>query len=73
MITRNVYNQPAKLKVNTIKQEEKERPFYETATPEEWVKAFREWSEGHSRDTPLLSEYALSRSGIYDEDEGEDI
>ena len=24
-----------------------EKPFYETATPEEWVKAFREWVASH--------------------------
>ncbi len=47
----------------------KERPFYETATPEEWVKAFREWTDSHRRNTPLLSDYALSRAGIYEEDE----
>jgi len=46
-----------------------ERPFYETATPNEWVKAFREWADSHRRDTPLLSDYAVSRAGIYSEDE----
>lgn len=46
-----------------------ERPFYETATPDEWVKAFREWADSHRRDTPLLSDYAVSRAGIYSEDE----
>lgn len=46
-----------------------ERPFYETATPDEWVKAFREWADSHRRDTPLLDDYAVSRAGIYEEDE----
>jgi len=46
-----------------------ERPFYETATPNEWVKAFREWADSHRRDTPLLSDYAVSRAGIYEENE----
>jgi hypothetical protein len=46
-----------------------ERPFYETATPSEWVKAFREWADSHRRDTPMLSDYAVSRAGIYEEDE----
>lgn len=46
-----------------------ERPFYETATPDEWVKAFREWADSHRRDTPILSDYAVSRAGIYEEDE----
>ncbi|MBW4669131.1 MAG: hypothetical protein KME60_17310 [Cyanomargarita calcarea GSE-NOS-MK-12-04C] len=49
-----------------------EQPFYKTATAFEWITAFREWAEGHRRDTPLLSEYALSRAGIYDDDD-EDI
>lgn len=46
-----------------------ERPFYETATPEEWVKALREWADSHKRDTPLLSDYAVSRAGIYEDEE----
>lgn len=50
-----------------------EQPFYKTATALEWITAFREWAESHRRDTPLLSEYALSRAGIYDDDENEDI
>ncbi|MEH1940555.1 MAG: hypothetical protein V7L01_10105 [Nostoc sp.] len=50
-----------------------EQPFYKTATALEWITAFREWAESHRRDTPLLSEYALSRAGIYDDDEDEDI
>lgn len=29
--------------------EEQDRPFYETATPEEWARAFREWAESHPR------------------------
>jgi hypothetical protein len=44
-----------------------EKPFYETATAEEWIAALREWSESHSRDTPLLSDEAVSRRGIYEE------
>lgn len=50
-----------------------EQPFYKTATALEWITAFREWAESHRRDTPLLSEYALSRAGIYDDDEDENI
>lgn len=46
-----------------------ERPFYETATPDEWVKAFREWADSHRRDTPLLNDYAVSRAGIYEDEE----
>ena len=50
-------------------QSKQKRPFYETATPDEWVKAFREWADSHRRDTPILSDYAVSRAGIYSEDE----
>ncbi|BBD65770.1 hypothetical protein NIES4072_05510 [Nostoc commune NIES-4072] len=50
-----------------------DQPFYKTATALEWITAFQEWAESHRRDTPLLSEYALSRAGIYDDDEDEDI
>jgi hypothetical protein len=45
-----------------------ERPFYETATPEEWSHALREWSNSHDLNTPLLSDEAVSRRGIYEED-----
>ncbi|MEH2287388.1 hypothetical protein [Nostoc sp.] len=50
-----------------------EQPFYKTATALEWITAFREWTESHRRDPPLLSEYALRRAGIYDDEESEDI
>lgn len=56
-----------------LMKSKKEQPFYKTATAIEWITAFREWAESHRRDTPLLSEYALSRAGIYDDDEDEDI
>lgn len=46
----------------------KERPFYETATAEEWIRALHEWSASHNRNIPLLSDYAVSREGIYDEE-----
>jgi hypothetical protein len=42
-------------------------PFYETATKEEWIKAFEKWSKSHGEDTPLLSDYAVSRESIYEE------
>ena len=50
-----------------------DQPFYKTATALEWITAFQEWAQSHRRDTPLLSEYALSRAGIYDDEESEDI
>ncbi|MCT7976061.1 hypothetical protein [Laspinema olomoucense] len=47
--------------------EGKERPFYETATPAEWVKAFQEWAQSHPRNQPSLSDEAISRESIYGE------
>jgi hypothetical protein len=45
-----------------------ERPFYETATPQEWVKAFHEWVESHrDLNLPPLSDEAISRESIYGE------
>ncbi|HET6381800.1 MAG TPA: hypothetical protein VFJ58_00275 [Armatimonadota bacterium] len=43
------------------------RPFYETATAEEWKRALEEWSESHSRATPLLSDAALRRENMYED------
>jgi hypothetical protein len=43
-----------------------ERPFYKTATPEEWAKAFREWAASHDPTTPPLSDEAISRDSIYE-------
>lgn len=59
-------------RINLIKETQKEdstdRPFYETATPQEWVKAFREWVESHrGRNFPTLSDEAISRESIYGE------
>lgn len=42
-----------------------EKPFYETATPEEWVKAFHAWVEGHKVDAPALELEDISRETIY--------
>lgn len=47
--------------------ETQERPFYETATKEEWAKAFRELAESHEKDSPMLSDEAISRESIYGE------
>ncbi|MGL6342392.1 MAG: hypothetical protein ACRC80_25015 [Waterburya sp.] len=42
--------------------------FYETASDEEWIAAFREWSESHRvKKLPVLSEEAMSRDSIYNE------
>lgn len=42
----------------------KARPFYETATPEEWVKALHEWTHSHTSTVVLLDD---SREGIYED------
>jgi hypothetical protein len=33
--------------------------------PKEWARRFHEWAESHDRATPLLSDEATSREGIY--------
>jgi hypothetical protein len=38
------------------------------SNPDEQFQAIKEWAESHSYDTPLLSDYAVSRAGIYEED-----
>jgi hypothetical protein len=49
-------------------QPESERPFYETATPQEWVAAFQAWVESHrGLNLPTLSDEAISRESIYGE------
>jgi hypothetical protein len=46
----------------------KKCPFYETATPEEWVTAFTEWVASHrGLNLPSLSDEAISRESIYGE------
>lgn len=42
------------------------KPFYETATPEEWSRAWREWAAGHGPQSPGLSDEAISRDSIYE-------
>lgn len=39
------------------------KPFYERATPEEWVKAFREWAASHPA-LPVIADD--SRESIYE-------
>jgi len=41
------------------------RPFYETATPEEWVIEFTKWADSHDPNTPALQIAAVSRESIY--------
>ncbi len=41
------------------------RPFYETATPEEWVKAWHQWTHSHDANAPFLLND--SREVIYED------
>jgi hypothetical protein len=41
-------------------------PFYETASPEEWSRAWLSWTDSHPADGPLLSDAAVSRDSIYE-------
>jgi hypothetical protein len=36
-------------------------------TPEEWIARFHAWVHSHPTDTPLLSDYAVSRESIYED------
>src|SRR5712692_1924448 len=60
-----VYSEPAAEPDANAKNE---RPFYETATPEEWVKAFKDWVNDFPQH-PVLSDEAISRESIYRERE----
>ena len=42
------------------------KPFYETATPEQWGEALRVWAASHNSNAPLLSEEAIDRESIYE-------
>lgn len=35
---------------------------------DKWLSKLHKWSERHPQNIPLLSDYAISRSGIYEED-----
>lgn len=57
-----------KLHLNSMVErlrELKEAPSAKTI-PEKRTRAFREWAENHNQNTPLLSDYAVSRDHIYD-------
>ena len=48
-----------------LRPEAEEKPFWATATPEEWVKDFHEWVASH-KGGPGLSDEAVSRESMYD-------
>lgn len=45
----------------------KERPLYETATPEEWAQAFSDWARSHDATIPPLTLEDISRESIYED------
>ncbi|MDQ3751162.1 MAG: hypothetical protein M3367_19420 [Acidobacteriota bacterium] len=46
--------------------EEKEKPFYETATKEEWSLEFHQWLDSHKdKNYPVLPDEVYSRENIY--------
>lgn len=46
---------------------QEERPFYETATTEEWLKEFNEWVASHDPNGPGLTLDDVSRESIYED------
>ena len=62
---RSLLEEKLKAQQEQTEAEGKERPFYETATPAERAKAFREWVQSHRGDRPSLSDEAISRESIY--------
>ncbi len=42
------------------------RPFYETATAEEWSQEWRAWAASHDRNPTPLSDEAIDRDSIYE-------
>ena len=46
--------------------DETERPFYETATPTEWIAALREWASTPRNAAPNLSDEAIDRESLYE-------
>lgn len=47
-------------------EENEERPFYETATPEEWIRELNAWAASHDPNTPVILDD--SRAVIYGDD-----
>ena len=46
-----------------------ELPFYQKVSDEEWIQALNQWSSSHNPNIPLLSDYAVSRADIYEDEE----
>ncbi|WP_199340875.1 hypothetical protein [Nostoc spongiaeforme] len=64
----NSQQKPILNELQQLVQSSAERPFYETATPQEWIAAFQEWVESHRElNLPTLSDEGISRESIYGE------
>lgn len=50
----------------TAVEQKEERPFYETATPEEWIRELNAWAASHDPNTPVILDD--SREAIYGDD-----
>lgn len=48
-----------------VTEREESVPFYETASAEEWTRAFSEWVQSHPADGRSLSDDAATRDSIY--------
>lgn len=46
--------------------QESQRPFHQTATPEQWIAELRSWAASHDPHTPPFSDEAVSRESIYE-------
>lgn len=46
-----------------------ELPYYQKVSDEEWIKTLNQWSSSHNPNIPILSDYAASRAGIYEDEE----
>jgi hypothetical protein len=42
-------------------------PFYQTATPQEWARAFREWAASHDTTAPPIPLESLRRENMYED------
>lgn len=51
-----------------ISPQGEKKPFYETASKEEWLAEFRSWMDSHQdKDYPVLPDEAYSRESIYED------
>lgn len=55
-------------KLEEVKDKPQEKPFYETATTEEWLAEFDKWIDSHKdKDYPVLPDEVYDRGNIYED------